>query len=113
MWLFVTARNTLLNFRRSTQRRDSMAERLGLELAGAQEQPDPAEEIAELSIIRQAIAALDGDLRELVTLVHWEGFTLVEASTMLGIPASTTRSRYAKARSELKLHVEFLTRAEA
>jgi DNA-directed RNA polymerase specialized sigma24 family protein len=36
-----------------------------------------------------------------VRLVHWDGFTLGEAAALEGIPASTARSRYARAKREL------------
>ena len=35
-------------------------------------------------------------------LVHWDGFTLADAAGLLGLNASTARSRYAAARQTLK-----------
>lgn len=52
--------------------------------------------------VRVAIARLDLDRAKLVRLVHWDGLTLVDAAELLGIPASTARSRYAKAKEELR-----------
>ncbi len=52
--------------------------------------------------MRDAIARLDPDRAELVRMLHWDGFTLVEAAEILGIPSSTARSRYAKAKEELR-----------
>lgn len=35
-------------------------------------------------------------------LVHWDGFTLLAAAELLGVNASTARSRYAAARETLR-----------
>ncbi|MFT4213231.1 MAG: sigma factor-like helix-turn-helix DNA-binding protein [Microbacterium sp.] len=52
--------------------------------------------------VRDAIARLDADLAELIRLVHGERLSLVDAAELLGIPASTARGRYAKAKKELR-----------
>ncbi|MGY1843503.1 RNA polymerase sigma factor [Modestobacter sp. SYSU DS0875] len=97
MWLFVTARNVLANHGRAQRRKLELADRLRAEVltqhravgAGSDEPAEAA---------REAIGELPAELRELVTLVHWDGFSLTEAAEMTGIPASTARSRYAAAR---------------
>ncbi|MEV5040640.1 RNA polymerase sigma factor [Microbacterium sp. LMI1x-1-1.1] len=40
--------------------------------------------------------------RGLIELVYWEGLTLAQAAAVVGIPASTARSRYAKAKERLR-----------
>lgn len=52
--------------------------------------------------MRDAIDRLEPDLAELVRLVHWERLTIADAAEVLGIPASTARGRYAKAKEELR-----------
>ncbi|MFT3799320.1 RNA polymerase sigma factor [Microbacterium sp.] len=52
--------------------------------------------------VRDAIARLDPDDAELIRLVHWERLTIVDAAEVLGIPASTARGRYAKAKGDLR-----------
>lgn len=52
--------------------------------------------------MRDAIARLDADRAEIVRLVHGDGFSLAEASELLGIPASTARGRYQRAKEELR-----------
>lgn len=103
MWLFVTARNVLANHRRSQLRRNEMADRLRQEILEQDRSTpgvhDTAPDHAE--VVREAIAALPEAQQEIVTLVHWDGFTLAEVATMTGVSASTVRSRYAKARSTL------------
>jgi RNA polymerase sigma-70 factor, ECF subfamily len=99
MWLFTIARNTLLNARRATHRRSAATERLRYELAqsGSSQQPEMGDSLA----VRQAVNSLPTDLRELVTLIHWDGFSVAEAAEVIGISASTGRSRYAVAKARL------------
>jgi RNA polymerase sigma factor (sigma-70 family) len=97
MWLFVIARNTLLNYRRGRRRQLDLAAALRSELASAFVSADTE---AALDV-RRALEELPRDLAELVLLVHWDGFALVDAAELLGIPAATARGRYARARSRL------------
>lgn len=96
-WLFVVARNTLLNHYRSAKRRRTLVDGLRDELRATVE--EPTEQNLE---VRRAIAALDPKLAELVRLVHWEGFGIADAGEIMGVGASTARSRYAAARAQLK-----------
>lgn len=103
MWLFVTARNVLANHRRSQLRRNEIADRLRQEIVEQHRSSpgvhDSSRDHAE--VVREAIAALPEAQREIVTLVHWDGFTLADVAIVTGMSASTVRSRYAKARSTL------------
>ncbi|TFD64870.1 sigma-70 family RNA polymerase sigma factor [Cryobacterium sp. Hh38] len=54
----------------------------------------------EGSEVRGALSQLNPALREIVQLVHWEGFTLAQAAQVVGIPAPTARGRYARAKDE-------------
>jgi RNA polymerase sigma-70 factor (ECF subfamily) len=98
MWLFGIARGTLLNHARGERRRWALADRIRAS-TGADAVSPAADEGAE---VRDAIARLDPDRAELVRLVHWDRLSLVEAAELLGIPPSTARSRYAKAKEELR-----------
>jgi len=98
MWLYGIAANTLLNHRRSTARRLALCDRLRQHLAAAPGGLAHDDQTA----IRDAVERLNPTQRELVHLVHWDGLSLVEAASILGINASTARSRYAAARSALK-----------
>jgi len=98
MWLFGIARGTVLNHTRGERRRWALADRIRGQVATDAAAPASDEGIE----VRDAIARLDPDLAELVRLVHWERFSLVEAAEVLGIPASTARGRYAKAKDELR-----------
>lgn len=98
MWLFGIARGTLQNHARGQRRRWALVDRIrGSVRADA---TAPAADAG--ADVRDAIARLDPDLAEVVRLVHWERLTLAEAAELLGIPASTARGRYQRAREELR-----------
>lgn len=97
MWLFTIAAHVLANQRRSTRRRQALADRLRAQVRNSQT-PDPS----DASEVRDAVLRLHDAQRELVLLIHWDGFTIVEAAEVLGLNASTARSRYAAARDELR-----------
>ena len=99
MWLFGIARNVVANAERSERRRWNLTERLRGTLAAAQRGGLPADAGIE---VRDAIARLSPDQAELVRLIHWEGFTVAAAGAILAIPASTARTRYQRARADLK-----------
>lgn len=96
MWLFGVARTVLLNYRRGERRRWALADRIRRDDTGV---APPSDEGSE---VRDAIARLDPDLAELVRLVHWERMTIAEAAELVGIPASTARGQYARAKEELR-----------
>lgn len=96
MWLFVIAAHTLSNHRRTTSRRLALTEQLRGHLEATTTGPDDA------VAVRDAVLRLHRAQRELVMLIHWDGFTIVEAAEILGLNASTARSRYAAARQVLR-----------
>ncbi|WP_017932762.1 RNA polymerase sigma factor [Nocardioides sp. Iso805N] len=99
MWLFGIARFVLGNHRRSRRRRSALVERLRESLRAAPVVvADPATTIA----VRDAVDRLKDEQRELMLLVHWDGFSVTEAADLLDLNPSTARSRYAAARAELR-----------
>jgi RNA polymerase sigma factor (sigma-70 family) len=97
MWLFGVARNVLLHAHRGNVRRSQLADRMrsALSLRSA-----PA---ADAGVeVRDAIDRLDEELAELIRLVHWDGFSIADAATLLGIPSSTARGRYQRAKEALR-----------
>jgi RNA polymerase sigma-70 factor (ECF subfamily) len=98
MWLFTIAANVLANHRRSHRRRNALTDRLRDHIAGSTPQPD----LAESQAVRDAVIRLADAHRELVMLIHWDGFTIVEAAKILGLNTSTARGRYASARQTLR-----------
>lgn len=101
MWLFVTARNCIRNHERSANRRAAHEAPLG-ELAEA----ITVNTDAAAAEVRALVLALPPKYRELVVLVHWDGFPLVEAAELLHMSASTARTRYARARERLRSAIE-------
>ena len=97
MWMFGIARNLVSTHRRGRFRRAALAERLREELAARP--PETHDERSDA--VRRAVAELPDAQRELVKLVHWDGFTLVQAARLTGVTASTARSRYLLARRRL------------
>lgn len=99
MWIFGLARGTLLNHSRGERRRLALAEKIRAHVMSARTAP-AADEGSE---VRDALSQLNPELREIVQLVHWEGFTLAQAAQVVGIPAPTARGRYARAKDELRV----------
>ena len=98
MWLFGIARHVLENAERGQRRRWRLANTLREASAGTTAGA-PADAGLE---VRDAIARLEPELAELIRLVHWDGFTISEAAELFDVPASTARSRYHKAKLQLK-----------
>lgn len=98
MWLFGIARNVLTNYARGRRRRRALADRLRLLLARQDDAPGTAEALA----VRDAVNRLGPEQAELVRLIHWDGFTVTEAATVLGLNPSTARGRYAAAKERLR-----------
>lgn len=98
MWLFGIARGTLQNHARGQRRRWALADRIRVQIRNDATAP-PSDAGAE---VRDAIERLDADLGELVRLIHWDGFSIVDAAELLGIPASTARGRYQRAKEQLR-----------
>ena len=101
MWLFTITRNTLLNARRATRRRLAATDRLRHELE--QFSTALAGDSADAIDVRGAVARLSREQRELVELVHWDGFSVADAAQIMGVSASTARSRYAAAKDRLRV----------
>lgn len=97
MWLFGVARRTVLNHARGARRRWTLVDRI--RASPSDRHAPAADEGAE---VRDAIERLEPDLAELIRLVHWDRFSLVDAAAHLGIPASTARGRYQRAKVELR-----------
>lgn len=98
MWLFGIARNVLKNAERGHRRRHRLASKLKM-LLRQDEASQAADDGAE---VRDAIQRLDPELSELIRLVHWEGFSVADAGQILGLPSSTARGSYQRAKQQLR-----------
>jgi len=105
MWLYGIAAKVLANARRTVRRRAALADRLRTVLAAGGDADAAGDATSEAAGVRvdvdRALQALKPADRELVRLVHWDGVTLAEAAALLRMPASTARTRYARARATL------------
>jgi RNA polymerase sigma-70 factor, ECF subfamily len=95
MWAFGIARRVLSTYYRTGARRSALTARLRAELEVIAEDThtDP-----QVTALRASLDRLDPLDREIVRLVHWDGFTLAEAARLLGKRPGTVRSRYHRAR---------------
>ena len=98
MWLFGVARRVLANAARGDIRRSGLADRLRAHLDATLTGHVDGDALD----IRAALEAIPDDQSELVRLVLWDGFTVPEAATILGISETTARGRYQRARARLR-----------
>jgi RNA polymerase sigma-70 factor (ECF subfamily) len=103
-WLYTVAAHVMSNHRRSNRRRRNLSERLRqhLQVNASPSPTDRVDAVADAVAVRDAVQRLSTAHRDIVTFVHWDGLSLAEAATVLGINASTARSRYATARENLR-----------
>ncbi|TFD48488.1 sigma-70 family RNA polymerase sigma factor [Cryobacterium frigoriphilum] len=99
MWLFGIARHVVTNAARSQRRRWTLTERFREVLRTSPTEGRPADDGAD---VRDAISRLTPTQAELVRLIHWDGFAITEAAHILSISPSTARTRYQRARADLK-----------
>ena len=102
MWLFGVARKVLGTHRRGKSRRHDLAERLRRELAVAPSTPSTSGDELHQHV-RLLVGELDEVDREIIGLVYWEGFALVDVARILSMRPATVRSRHARARARLQI----------
>ncbi|WP_133160269.1 RNA polymerase sigma factor [Cryobacterium zongtaii] len=107
MWFFGIARRVLLTYRRSASRQNFLVARLKANSATAPVHANKAGNVDDggedlRAHVRSLVGTLSDTDREIVTLVHWEGFSLEQAAVMLSMRGSTVRTRYSRARAHLK-----------
>jgi RNA polymerase sigma-70 factor (ECF subfamily) len=105
MWMFGVARKVLSQHWRSTRRSRQLGERLALEVRHVAISA-PGDDFDDL---RAAIGTLRASDQEIIRLVYWDGFTLVQTARLLGLNAATVRSRHARARASLHARLEHAT----
>jgi RNA polymerase sigma-70 factor (ECF subfamily) len=65
-----------------------------------------AEQAERMKLVRQAVGALPGDLREVIVMKEFEEMTFQEISATLDVPLSTVKSRLYTALKQLKMKLE-------
>ncbi|WP_406729434.1 sigma-70 family RNA polymerase sigma factor [Streptomyces sp. GD-15H] len=98
-WLLGVARNILREAGRAEGRRASLAAEL-------RDWTDPvegdiADDVADRIALRNALASLGDDDREVLILAAWQGLTAREAARVVGCTAATLRVRLHRARHRL------------
>ncbi|WP_343243762.1 RNA polymerase sigma factor [Streptomyces sp. SID13726] len=108
-WLFGIATNVLRNTRRAARRHGAALARLPQRPADHDTVPDFADALVgrmenaeRLAAARAALGRLRAPEREVFALCVWSGLSYEAAGEALGVPASTVRSRLARARQRLR-----------
>jgi RNA polymerase sigma-70 factor (ECF subfamily) len=98
LWLYATARKTIGNHRRSTRRGKALEERIAhhLDLPADLHAPTVDDRL------RQAMAALAHDDREVLLLAAWEGLSHNEIAVVIGTSESASRKRLSRAKQRLQ-----------
>ncbi|CAL9656799.1 hypothetical protein SUDANB126_06836 [Streptomyces sp. enrichment culture] len=98
-WLLGVARNVLRDTGRAEARRASLATELR-DWTDTVE-GDIADDVADRIALRNALASLSDEDREVLVLAAWQGLTPREAARVLGCTAATMRVRLHRARRRL------------
>ncbi len=96
-WSFGVAKGVLANYRRGKIRRVALSEKLR---AGLVHESDAGQQFD--TEMHAALASLRSQDRELVILIVWDGFGVAEAGALLGLSATAARTRYSRARKQLR-----------
>lgn len=97
-WLFAIARNALIDsYRRDQQRPTGPADDAVDDVVDWTE----GDRFIDAITVRQGIATLSVDQREIIALVDIAGFTYAESAELLGVPIGTVMSRLSRARRAL------------
>jgi len=118
-WLFRIALNSAVSFHRKRHRNpasiEAVREQTGIEPIDSHPdaQPESAMERSERQdVVRQALADLPGDFRQVLVLKEIEGMKYEEIAEIMECPVGTVRSRIHRARAELKTRLETLLKSE-
>ncbi|WP_337994375.1 RNA polymerase sigma factor [Microbacterium sp. Clip185] len=106
MWCFGVARNVMRRYYRHQTKQIGLADRLRDHLRATAVLDNAASTAAEARIrdheVRDALMSLDRKTRELVMLVHWDGFLIAQAARILEVNESTARTRHQRALRRLE-----------
>ncbi|WP_184762548.1 sigma-70 family RNA polymerase sigma factor [Streptomyces griseoloalbus] len=90
-WLLTVGRRLAIDARRARQARP--AEVGDAQLENARVISDHAERAAAMLDVREAVKTLTPEHRDVLVLVYFQGASVTEAATALGIPPGTVKSR--------------------
>lgn len=110
MWCFGIARNLLREHYRRSKKELAFADGLREHVRILGQRDNAADTAAEATLraekVRRAITVLDDRSKELVMLVHWDGFSIADAARLLSMNESTARTRHVRALRRLERHLE-------
>ena len=110
MWCFGIARNLLREHYRHAKKELALADGLRDHLRSLGQRDNAADTAVEAVLraerVRRAITLLDERSKELVMLVHWDGFSIADAARLLSINQSTARTRHGRALRRLQRYLE-------
>jgi RNA polymerase sigma-70 factor (ECF subfamily) len=98
-WSFGIAHHVITNHARGQSRRVRLSDRMT-----AQARTTSA--ATETSEVLEALSALNGQDRDLLRLIFWDGFGIAEAGALLGMKPATARTRFARAKAKLKAELD-------
>lgn len=106
-WLFAVVRNLAYDRARHLARRPAEVETDPLvhgNISGAAAgSNDPAQGVVDTMVVRQALATLSDEHREVLRLLQFDGLSVAEAAERLGVPPGTVKSRTYYAMRMLRL----------
>lgn len=98
-WLF----RIMMNCWRDYLRQNPTIENLDDHEISTQQTPETDNSRIEMiKLVRQAVAQLPDNFRQIVMLVDLENFSYIETAEILGVPVGTVMSRLSRARSRLR-----------
>ncbi len=100
-WLVLRTRSRALDFRKSAGVSRTVSTGDG-DWLSALADPRSADEAPDQARLRQLLATLNADQRELLFLGYFEGLSSSEIATRVGIPIGTVKSRVAAALAVLR-----------
>lgn len=103
-WLFVVARNLMIDRMRGAESRTVFGVELDGFAAPCADEP-PAWRCVDWADVRDALPSLDPRLRQ-VFVMFSQGMSLLQISAATGVPVATVGTRLFRARKRLKLLVE-------
>ena len=100
--LLTMARNECSNANRSRNRHLQLVDRVRTESGGSVDNTAAwVEAESTMALIRQALAVLPANQRDVVELVAWSGLSLADVAAALKISVGTVKSRLSRARARL------------
>lgn len=110
MWMFGVARNIVRSSKRkATAHNESLNDLANILRISVQHSSNDDDALN----VREALGILKPSDRELIVLIHWDGFTQQDAARIMKLNQSTARSRYSRALSELRTYLLMLSQVEA